>query len=103
MKLDAFIKETLTEIITGVREAQAVAMEHGAEINPYRGSTGQVRDIEFDVEVSTAVGSEAKGAVGVFVGAVGIGVQGKDDEQRRAVGRIRFAVPTALPNQPKQK
>ena len=36
MDLETFVAETLTQIVKGVRTAQAPAEIHGAKINPHR-------------------------------------------------------------------
>ena len=96
------MKQTLLEIIAGVRDAQDEAESYGAQINPYRGSAGVTRDIEFDVEVSTAEGATTKGGLGVFVGPIGAGTQGQSEAKSHSVGRVRFNVAASLPTQPRK-
>jgi hypothetical protein len=111
MELKDFVSETLKQIIEGVRAAQEAAMQTGAQINPTgltpakagsemyspRGQVAQL--ISFDVSVTTTETDKAKGGVGIFVGGVGVAVQGASGFQNTAANRIQFAVPVVLPQQ----
>lgn len=97
MKLQDFVAETVVAIAAGVREAQLKVVELGGTVNPYRGSAAAVQEVEFDVEVSTSEGTATKGGLGVFVGPVGVGSQGKSEAGSSTVGRIKFRVPVELP------
>jgi len=112
MKLQDFVSETLKEIIDGVRVSQDYAQGKGGRVNPSHlthiggkpyselwdhetGTKPQV--IEFDVAVTAIEGKETKGSIGVFVGPVGIGTQGKSDSSSSSISRIKFSVPVILP------
>lgn len=111
MKLKDFVAETLKEIVDGVVEAQAHYAEKGGCVNSkeltfrtdqgiqmWNRSTGQpAQMIDFDVAVTTIEGTETKGGIGVFVGPVGLGSQGKTDASNTSSSRIKFAVPIFLP------
>lgn len=109
MELSTFVSETLKQVITGIKDAQAVAAGNGAKINPAldssfgpetpwdRDSGTHIRDIAFDVAVTTTEGTATKGGAGVFVGAVGLGAQGQSTAQNTAVSRIQFTVPILMP------
>ncbi len=104
MELQDFIGETLKQIISGVRNAQESAIELGAKVNPRGGSFVEMRDVHFDVAVSTSEGTETKGGIGVFVNPVGsVGSQDKSDVASSSMSRIKFSVPVKLPIQPKVK
>ncbi|MEK6686370.1 MAG: hypothetical protein AABY99_08265 [Pseudomonadota bacterium] len=112
MKLKDFVAETLKEIVDGVVEAQKYYKEKGGSINSssitfrtdhglqiWNSENGQpVQQIEFDVAVTTTEGTETKGGIGVFVGPVGLGSQGKSDATNSSSSRIKFSVPILLPN-----
>lgn len=101
MKLQDFVSETLIEIVNGVKQAQVAVKGSKAEINPSRPIEGvKERPIEFDVAVTTIEGTETKGGVGIFVGPVGIGTQGRSDSSSSSVSRIKFSVPVKYPYQP---
>ena len=107
MKLNEFVAETLREIIDGIAEAQKYYSAKGGSVNSgnmiystaegsqivdrHSGQLGQM--IEFDVAVTTTEGTETKGGIGVFAGAVGLGSQGKSDASNTSVSRIKFSVP----------
>ncbi len=100
MKLQEFVSETLKEVIAGVREAQAYARDNGAQISvsPHRGYR-PIKEVEFDVAVTSTDTSETQAGAGVFVAVLGIGAKGKSDTSDSCVSRIRFSVPIALPEQ----
>ena len=57
-----------------------------------------VESIEFDVAVTVSEGKETKGGIGILVGSIGLGSQGKSDSEHSAVSRLKFRVPFVLPN-----
>ncbi len=116
MKLQEFVSETLREIIGGVKEAQAFAKESRAVVNPepehievesdkwtkVLTTPGSwicvpIRDVTFDVAVTSTDTSETQKGEGIYVAAFGMGVKGKSDTVNSCVSRIRFSVPLALP------
>jgi hypothetical protein len=113
MELKDFVSETLKQIFEGVKTAQIFAKEHGGQISPkgisatassthpqmYTPRGELVQLIEFDVAVTTTEEDKAKGGIGVFVGAFGVGAQGESGSQNSAINRIQFKVPIVLPNQ----
>jgi hypothetical protein len=104
MELQDFIAETLKQIISGVRRAQESAIDLGAKVNPRGGSIVEMRNVHFDVAVSTSEGTEKKGSIGVSVGPVGsVGPQDQSDVASSSMSRIRFSVPLKLPAQGKIK
>jgi len=56
-----------------------------------------VQSISFDVAVSVAQGTETKGGVGLVVGPVALGSQGKSDASNTSMSRIQFRIPMVLP------
>jgi hypothetical protein len=117
MKLQEFVKETLREIIAGVQEAQTYAATTGARINPDEdharantsyidtsdGGIAPIKEIDFDVAVTSTDTTEAQAGAGIFVAALGIGAKGKSDTLNSCVSRIKFSVPIALPVQGKKR
>jgi chemotaxis protein CheY-P-specific phosphatase CheC len=113
MELQQFVSEALKQIVSGISDAQKEMVGIKAFINPpdprYYGVSSQgchlqygdsvVQNIEFDVAVTTSEGKETKGGIGIFVGSVGVGTQGKSDSSSMSVSRIKFSVPIAFPTQ----
>lgn len=104
MELQDFIAETLKQIISGVRRAQESAIDLGAKINPRGGAMVEMRNVHFDVAVSTSEGTDKKEGIGVLVGPLGsVGSEDQADASSGARSRIKFSVPLKLPIQPKTR
>ena len=116
MQLKAFVKETLIQIIEGVKEAQEQVLVSGAIVNPKGFFTerdtikwlperatgehwreGQV--VDFDVSVTVSETDEARGGLGIQIAStvIGVGVSGKSEEQNSTISRLKFSVPLFLP------
>jgi len=54
-------------------------------------------NVEFDVAVTAEKSEGTKGGIGVFVGSIGLGAQGKSDLKNQSVSRIKFSAPISLP------
>jgi hypothetical protein len=119
MKLQEFVGETLKEVIAGIKNAQEYAAEHEARVNPpsryindnrqfihiIDDSTAEIllKDVEFDIAVTSSEGSEAKGSAGISVVGISLGAQAKTDTSSSSISRIKFSIPHALPIQHKTK
>lgn len=118
MNLEEFVTEALKQIITGVENAQAIAHDKGAAINPrdwhhmvdaadqikYETAKGEkVRGqlVEFDVAVVATEDKSIKGGIGIFGGPIGIGYQANKAQDNSTVSRIKFTVSVFLPRQKK--
>lgn len=105
MELHEFIRETLSQIVIGITEAQqsdAVIKSNAAIVPTGQGLTDNDRlnqVVQFDVAVTTQSESETRGGIGVFVGPVTLGSAGKSERSTDATNRIRFSVPVYLPAQ----
>ena len=116
VELQEFIAETLKQVINGVATAQEFAKQKGAKINPSNLSISSIqnsedivfvdpetntvaRTIEFDVAITVSEGDSAKAGVGIFVGEIGIGAQGKSSGMNSTVSRIKFSLPILFPHQ----
>lgn len=104
MELKTFIKNTLNQIVDGVREAQAE--DGGDAINPtelhHANAGGNVISalrgsafvrVDFDVAVSAESKGGGKGSLMVW----GIGVEGGGEHKAGTANRIAFSVPVKLP------
>ncbi len=110
--LKDFIKQTLVDIILGIREAQTVEGA-GAFIVPagvgnegaflqergiYHGQHGLLTTVaEFDIAVTAETHSNQTGKASLSVRVVEAGVQGQTGSKNVAANRIQFSVPLKLP------
>lgn len=111
MELKQYVKETLLQIIDGVKEAQEEALEKGAIINPVniRGGNATneyinindnsvcVNNIDFEVEISTTDETNTTTGVGIYVAGLGLGTKNNDKGKNLATNKLAFSVPTTLP------
>ena len=117
MDLRNFIKETLVQIAQGIEDASQALDPTTAIVNPWNvvGAHGTndskvygyvdesreyrqaVQSINFDVAISIGQGTETKGGIGLVVGPVALGSQGKSDTTNASQSRIQFNIPMALP------
>lgn len=117
LDLRNFIKETLVQIAQGIEDASQalgsttaivnprnVVGAHGTNDSKVYGYVDESRDlrqavqsIHFDVAISIGQGTETKGGIGLVVGAVTLGSQGKSDSSNTSQSRIQFTIPMALP------
>ena len=108
MELKEFIKQTLVQIIEGVKDAQKSVGTDNGEIIP-RLSTPRNKDeisydgriihnIYFDVAVTVTEGTEKKGGGGIKVASfIQIEGEGKRSESNISQNRIQFHVPLTYP------
>ncbi|MBP7052952.1 MAG: hypothetical protein KBE65_18255 [Phycisphaerae bacterium] len=100
MKLQEFVNESLREIIAGVKEAQEYAKDNNATVNASPPTLRPpIKEVEFDVAVTSIEGSQAQAGAGIFVAGLGLGAKGKMDTSNSSATRIRFSVPVCLPHQ----
>jgi hypothetical protein len=116
MELQDFIKNTLVQIARGIENAATELKGSKAIVNPRNVRTGGVQDehiygylntnkkffkvvqkIEFDVAVTAEKTKETKGGMGISVGSIAVGTQGRSENAGSTVSRIRFSVPIVLP------
>jgi hypothetical protein len=109
MELKDFIKETITQIIEGVVEAQQEINKHGAEINPKKVQfnedgkynhyvSGKPHFVEFDIGLTSIQKSGSSEGIGVFLGALSLGKKNEDGNEHTAISRIKFSLPVVLPS-----
>jgi hypothetical protein len=116
MNLQDFIKETLVQIARGIEGAAAELQGSKAIVNPRNVQTRTdvdtdvygfldthekfykaVQKVEFDVAVTASTGTATKGGIGIMVGTIGLGSQGKSESQDSSISRIKFLVPMVFP------
>ncbi len=118
MELHEFISQTLVQISKGIEDANTNLSESQGIVNPRNiiinhSSNADiyahlsmdnderrrvVEKIDFDVAVTVTKGTETKGGIGIAVGTIGIGSQGKSDAENVLQNRIKFTIPMAFPN-----
>jgi len=115
VNLQEFVTETLTQIVGGVKSAQAAVGELGAIVNPTRisGDTSKrlrsstygrlIQEIEFDVAVTTVESEKSERGGEIRVWSIGVGGKGERDATQTIANRIQFVVPIVLPGMPDQQ
>lgn len=117
MELKDFVRETLLNIVQGVKEAQDVCGIEGAIISPRNaGQLGQkaqiknklhyVQIVDFEVVLgedrTKETGSTNKGVIGVVLSVVGfrgeVNKSNKQEEGNTAQTCVKFSVPVILPS-----
>ena len=124
MKLDEFAAETLAAVLRGMAEAQNLAAELGAFVNPVglRAGTQNTssdyyldarwdpgkdqlgllgQNIEFDVALTTTTREGSEGGAGVFVSSIMAGMKGYEGAENVQASRVKFKVPTFVILRPK--
>ena len=113
MKLEDFISESITQIISGVLKAQEYAATNNASINPIslqqsKSSGDSFYDsrtlrpaqvIDFDISVTTQEEGQVSGKAGVFVSVLKLGAEAKEGVSNQISNRIKFSIPIMLPIQ----
>lgn len=116
MDLETFIAQSLIQIANGVEKASDELKDTSAVVNPksvsgaHKGDMNvfgyldtkdshlrTVQKVAFDVAVVASEGTETKGGIGIVVGSIGLGSQGKSESESSSHSRIKFVVPMALP------
>lgn len=111
MELKQYVKETLLQIIDGVKEAQTDALDKGAIINPVNIKGGSATDlyisvnnknvcvnnIDFEVEVSTTDETNTSTGVGIYVAGLGLGTKNNDKGRNLATNKLAFSILATLP------
>lgn len=111
MELSEFVQATLSQIVEGVKKAQADVGKHGAHINPdllsgpsaltsvglLHTAHGSAQLISFDVALTSVEGSDRKAGVGVVAAVVSLGAGGEKHIENSQVSRVQFVVPLVLP------
>jgi hypothetical protein len=118
LELQQFISGSLTEIICGIKDAQAFASENGGIVSPpYVTGDGnepgytdlrrsgndlvpKVSFVDFDIAVYSDEGKEDKNGIGIFVASIiGVGAQTTKKEEMSNLSRIKFSIRVVWPIQ----
>lgn len=120
MELKDFLKDTLTQIATGINETNKELTSlnsfvvssniWGEKVLSYivkNDVKHLVTNIDFDIALTvTKVDSEKEGTkIGISVAGLdlglGVGSEHKGENQNQTISKIRFSLPLALPTEPK--
>lgn len=115
MNLTDFVSETILSIITGVRDAQKKAAEHGAHVNPagLMRHTTQIADnaiwdnrtnvyaqpVSFDIAITAEDTAQGGAKIKVLTGLLGGDIGGEKGSKNAVASRVQFVVPVLLPAQ----
>ena len=120
VELKDFIASTMVQIIDGINEANQHFESNGvdAAANPSdvypmkedynskvyghiqpksKNMNRTVHKIDFDVAVFASEEKETKGGIGIMVASVGLGSQGKSQNEHSSQSRIQFSIPLMFP------
>ena len=103
MELKQFVSESLSQIIEGIKTAQANSLDsrkEGSYINPEIRGANDPRIIEFDIAVSVTKDDSVTGGAGIFIGPVTLGTKAEAQASNSSISRIKFSVPTRFPVAP---
>lgn len=110
MQLDEFIKESLTQIMNGVIDAQKESVGKKYVINPYTRKKSDVignvmfdfslkdkMSIDYEIILTNNTSNKNKGGIGVFLGGVGIGGQNDSTNENNNLTKVKFPIPVVFP------
>lgn len=110
MDLKDFVRDTLTQIAEGVKEAQDACISHGALINPmlspkvcnepvYRHDDKDypATQVTFNIGLMESTDNSNKAGIGVFLGKVSLGKENEKGNMTQTATNISFSVNVVLP------
>lgn len=111
MELKDFIQGALQQIIDGIEACQEHQETLGAIVNPgsllHREGIGlithidniqrQVRNVDFEVGITSTEKSGGKTGIGVSFSGIGIGGQKSNEMGNAASTSLKFSIPVAFP------
>lgn len=109
MEIRAFISDVLKAVVDGVVDAQMATKSSGAVISPARsrefsiptdlsGAGGDIQTIDFEIAITATKPERGKGEAHPTVWAATSDEVGRPSSSR-ALSRLKFRVPVALPVQ----
>lgn len=109
MQLREFIKQVMTQIVDGVRDAQeqnggafvvpAGDGGHKYADHPRFAASARLKStiVDFDVAITAEDADKVEGGAGVKVFSIQFGAKGEASTKDTTVSRVQFAVPLLLP------
>lgn len=112
MDLKEFTKETITQIVSAVSEANEQISAAGASIptDRFYGSQSMTKDnngekniikVEFDVAVSAVESAKMGGGAGISVAVFNVGLGANSQNENSTLSRVKFTLPLVLPEKSK--
>ena len=112
MDIKEFTKETITQIVSAVCEANELIAGAGASIPTERIYGSQVVtdnenrqrnivNVEFDVAVSAVESAKVGGGAGIKVATFNVGLGANSQNENSTVSRVKFTLPLVLPEKSK--
>lgn len=118
MVLKDFIKETLTQIVSGIEETNAEIVSKSAFVVSSNIQASKdnckikatidksrnyhvISDVDFDVAISTQDSEKVQGGGQIQVlSFLNLGSNGSSENLSSSVSRVKFTIPLALPTEP---
>lgn len=109
MELKDFIRETLVQITTGVKEAQEIIKDTGCFINPEGFHSGEnlrsgfdkeyrhVQKVKMSIAINVIENNEKKAGIGVVASILSAGISTKNNDLNSTTNYIEFDIPISLP------
>ena len=105
MNLDAFISESLLEVLKGIKDAQEITNKRGAGVGVINPKWGNETDhynyeseVAFDIAISATEQKSGGGKAGIKVVAIELGGGGNVSIENSHVSRISFKLRVAFPS-----
>lgn len=115
MEINEFVKSVLSQVVSGIREAQELEGVgpfivpsgiggHHYATHPRVAIKANLSStiIDFDIAVTAEASKGKSGGGGLSVAGIGAKVEGESSTKDTRVSRIQFAVPILLPESQKQ-
>jgi hypothetical protein len=115
MDLDNFIKEVLTNIVSGIRGAQEEDGVgpfvvpggdggHSYAEHPRFSNSARLKStiVDFDIALTVEESGKTAGGGGLKVAGIGASINGESSSKDTKVSRIQFSIPVLLPESQKQ-
>jgi hypothetical protein len=115
MELKEFVKTVLSQIVSGIREAQGIdgvgafivpsqIGGHDYASHPRVSIKARLTStiVDFDIAVTVEESTSKSGGGGLKVAGIGAALEGESLSKDTRVSRIQFAVPILLPESQKQ-
>lgn len=105
MNLDVFIRESLLEVLKGIKTAQEITNEQGAGVGVINPKWGNEKDhyryeseVAFDIAISVTEQKSGGGKAGIKVVGLELGGGGDVSIENNHVSRLSFKLRVAFPS-----
>ena len=111
MELKMFIKNTLTDIVEGIKEAKEVYSKNGGALSPELKAPvinsniervegkyyKEISNIEFEISLTNEDKEGNTSGIGVMLGSINIGAKKDANTTENVATKIKFTVPVIFP------